>query len=178
MASIRRRIITENDRHGHSRAEIIDKPRLRGITAEIWRTTEATASSATLRGVAPLEPPPGGSVFRFFRVMPEGSGSNITSEERERLYAHHFAEMGAAHCRPDTSRHVGMHRTATLDYIILLSGRVTLLLDNDEIALQPFDVVVQRATNHAWVNRGEKPALLMAVLIDDPAARGDVGAAT
>jgi hypothetical protein len=34
------------------------------------------------------------------------------------------------------------------------------------VALKPFDVVVQRGTNHAWVNRGSKPALLVAVLID------------
>jgi hypothetical protein len=40
-------------------------------------------------------------------------------------------------------------------------------LDDDEIDLKPFDVVVQRGTNHAWVNRGNIPALLMAVLIDD-----------
>ena len=59
-----------------------------------------------------------------------------------------------------------MHKTRTVDYIILLSGRVTLLLDDDEADLEPFDVVVQRGTNHAWVNHGEETALLIAVLID------------
>ena len=59
-----------------------------------------------------------------------------------------------------------MHKTKTIDYIILLKGDVTLLLDNDEVRLKPFDVVVQRGTNHAWVNNGEEPALLIAVLID------------
>jgi len=39
-------------------------------------------------------------------------------------------------------------------------------LDQDEVELQPFDVVVQRGTNHAWVNHGSEPALLIAVLID------------
>ena len=43
---------------------------------------------------------------------------------------------------------------------------VTLLLDNDEVRLKPFNVVVQRGTNHAWVNNGDEPALLIAVLID------------
>jgi len=47
-----------------------------------------------------------------------------------------------------------------------LKGEVTLLLDQDEVELQPFDVVVQRGTNHAWVNHGSVPALLIAVLID------------
>ena len=40
------------------------------------------------------------------------------------------------------------------------------LLDEDEVRLKPFNVVVQRGTNHAWVNNGNEPALLIAVLID------------
>jgi len=59
-----------------------------------------------------------------------------------------------------------MHTTRTVDYVILLSGRVTLLLDKGEVELKPFDVVVQRGTNHGWVNRGTEPALFAAVLID------------
>ncbi|MDC3209035.1 cupin domain-containing protein, partial [SAR86 cluster bacterium] len=53
-----------------------------------------------------------------------------------------------------------------VDYIILLKGEVTLILDEEEVALKPFDVVVQRGTNHAWANNGSEPALLIAVLID------------
>jgi quercetin dioxygenase-like cupin family protein len=46
-----------------------------------------------------------------------------------------------------------------------LAGSVSLLLDEgDPIALSPFDVVVQRATNHAWINTGDSEALLVAVL--------------
>ena len=59
-----------------------------------------------------------------------------------------------------------MHKTETIDYIILLKGDVSLILDEDEVRLKPFDVVVQRGTNHAWVNHGDVPALLIAVLID------------
>ena len=59
-----------------------------------------------------------------------------------------------------------MHRTRTVDYIILLQGDVTLVLDQDEVRLKPFDVVVQRGTNHAWRNNGNQPALLAGVLID------------
>ena len=55
--------------------------------------------------------------------------------------------MGASHERVDTSRHPSMHKTKTIDYIILLKGDVTLLLDEDEVRLKPFDVVVQRGTN-------------------------------
>jgi len=47
-----------------------------------------------------------------------------------------------------------------------LKGDVTLILDEEEVDLKPFDVVVQRGTNHAWVNNGNEPALLIAVLVD------------
>ena len=77
-----------------------------------------------------------------------------------------FNQIGAAHHRIDTSKHPAMHKTETIDYIILLKGDVTLILDEDEVDLKPFDVVVQRGTNHAWHNNGNEPALLIAVLID------------
>ena len=32
--------------------------------------------------------------------------------------------------------------------------------------MSAFDVVVQRGTNHAWINKGSDPALLAAILID------------
>jgi quercetin dioxygenase-like cupin family protein len=59
-----------------------------------------------------------------------------------------------------------MHETDTLDVIVLVKGKVDLLLDDGEArSLKPGDVVVQRATNHAWVNTGDETALLVATLI-------------
>ena len=77
-----------------------------------------------------------------------------------------FSQVGAAHTRVDTAKHPAMHKTETIDYIILLKGEVSLILDEDEIDLKPFDVVVQRGTNHAWQCKGNEPALFIAVLID------------
>jgi hypothetical protein len=46
-----------------------------------------------------------------------------------------------------------------------------LLLDvGGPIELRPFDAVVQRGTNHAWINTGTTPAILMAVLIGQRAS--------
>ena len=59
-----------------------------------------------------------------------------------------------------------MHTTSTIDYVVVLKGGVALLLDEGEVALNPFDVVVQRGTNHYWINSGPEPALLMGVLLD------------
>jgi hypothetical protein len=172
MGGIGRRVVTGQDSRGRSRAVRIDAPRMRGISAELWRSDADLGAAGAEASIAALEPPAGGSVFRFFRVMPEHLVAAMPEEAREQLYAEHFAHMGASHCRPDTQRHPGMHRTASIDYVMLLEGRVTLLLDEGEVELEPFDVVVQRATNHAWVNHGDSPALLMAVLIDHPGRPG------
>ncbi len=100
---------------------------------------------------------------------------NVPSDvARDRMDAA-FAAVGAESCRPDTRAHPGMHRTPTIDYIILLKGRVRLVLENGMRDLKPFDVVVQRGTNHAWVNTGDEPALLAAVLIDADIVSGDRG---
>lgn len=59
-----------------------------------------------------------------------------------------------------------MHTTRSIDYVVLIRGELTLLLDEDEVTLRPFDAVVQRGTNHYWVNRGTEPAILVGVLVD------------
>ena len=41
-----------------------------------------------------------------------------------------------------------------------------MLLDDEKILLKAGDILVQRGTNHAWLNRGEKPARLFFVLVD------------
>lgn len=60
---------------------------------------------------------------------------------------------------------VDIHTTATLDYIIVLSGRLTLILPDTEITLEPGDSVVQQATPHGWANRTLKPCVMAAVLL-------------
>jgi quercetin dioxygenase-like cupin family protein len=59
-----------------------------------------------------------------------------------------------------------MHKTDSVDYIVLLKGEVTALMDVGSVAMKPFDVLIQRGTNHGWVNYGDEPALLVAVLVD------------
>lgn len=62
--------------------------------------------------------------------------------------------------------HPMMHQTPTLDYIIILSGELHLIMDECETLLKPGDVVIQRGTNHAWSNRSDEPCIQLAVLID------------
>jgi uncharacterized cupin superfamily protein len=51
-----------------------------------------------------------------------------------------------------------MHRTRTLDYVVMIEGELVLILDDSEVVLHPGDVVVQRGTNHAWENRSDRRA--------------------
>ena len=59
-----------------------------------------------------------------------------------------------------------MHRTETIDYVIVLSGEMEMEMDDTTIRLKAGDVLVQRGTNHAWINRGPELARVAFVLID------------
>jgi quercetin dioxygenase-like cupin family protein len=59
-----------------------------------------------------------------------------------------------------------MHRTETIDYVIVIAGEIDMELDNSTVRLKAGDVMVQRGTNHAWVNRGSERARVAFVLID------------
>ena len=161
-----RRIITGHNEEGKSVVAYDGSPHMELL---MWATNSSPADNthndddAVKQGIR-LEPPANGSKFGFFRLPPKDPSKS--TEDLEKEYAAGFTAMNASHCRPDTSKHPGMHKTKTVDYIILLEGEITLLLDEDEVDLKPFDVVIQRGTNHAWVNKSSKPALLAAVLID------------
>ena len=55
-------------------------------------------------------------------------------------------------------KRTAMHRTQTLDYVVVIEGELVLLLEKSEVTLKQGDVVVQRGTNHAWENRSDKVA--------------------
>jgi quercetin dioxygenase-like cupin family protein len=59
-----------------------------------------------------------------------------------------------------------IHRTESVDYGIVLQGRVILVLDDSEVVLGPGDLVVQRGTDHAWENRDGEIARILFVLVD------------
>jgi mannose-6-phosphate isomerase-like protein (cupin superfamily) len=63
-------------------------------------------------------------------------------------------------------KHPMMHRTRTLDYAVILSGEIDMVLDDTTVHLKAGDAVVQQATNHAWLNRGTQPCRILFVLMD------------
>jgi hypothetical protein len=168
-----RRVVTGHDAAGRS-IFVIDGPtphvfsRSKGsaIVHELWETTRTPADN---RGSADaithghrLPPPQSGSVFRVIEYPPDS----------ERL-----AAIAREHALPDDSgratatdrnnpRHPGFHRTATIDYAIVLAGEIYAMMDEGEVLLKAGDVLIQRGTNHAWSNRTAEPALVAFVLID------------
>ena len=99
-----------------------------------------------------LFPPPGGSAWAVLELAPDGDEH------------HEFVRTELAPwADPDEP---GMHRTATIDYDIVLDGMIGLELDGGaEVTLGPGDVVVQNGTRHRWHNRGDRVARLLAVTI-------------
>lgn len=170
-----RRIVTHDDAEGLSYALIDgEASNIIGGLTELWTTDSKPANHReTVDNGAlsrTLHPPRGGTVFRAFEIPPASETAHLTLQEKQQAWKDLFTTMGSPDAQPDTRRDPGMHRTHSTDYIILLSGEITLVLDKTEHTLKPFDVVVQRGTNHAWVNRGTEKALLIAVLVDaDPA---------
>ena len=62
--------------------------------------------------------------------------------------------------------HPHMHRTETIDYVIVIEGEIEMDMDDSTVKLKAGDIMVQRGTNHAWANRGDKRARVAFVLID------------
>ena len=62
--------------------------------------------------------------------------------------------------------HAHMHRTETIDYVIVIEGEIEMDMDDSTVKLKAGDIMVQRGTNHAWANRSNKRARVAFVLID------------
>lgn len=60
----------------------------------------------------------------------------------------------------------GMHTTDSVDYGIVLQGRIWLELDDGDLTeLAPGDIVIQQRTRHAWRNKGHTIARMAFVLV-------------
>jgi quercetin dioxygenase-like cupin family protein len=59
-----------------------------------------------------------------------------------------------------------MHRTETIDYVIVIEGEIEMDMDDSTVKLKQGDIMIQRGTNHAWANRSSKRARVAFVLVD------------
>ena len=133
--------------------------------SDVWLSGSVPDSNAgnadTVQDKVTLEPPAGGAVFRVLELPPD-------SERNFDQMKEYFEKMGAGD-RLDGQKHPGMHKTKSVDNLIVMSGEVWLILDDEEVCLKAGDACVQRGTLHAWSNRTSEPCLIAAVLLDaDP----------
>jgi len=177
-----RRVVTVHDGKGKA-VVAIDGParnvRVRKasgglVSTLLWVTDETPADMSGHADRADREigvaPPSRGSAFRIVDFPPTADAALMDNAAviREMGISHGGAKAG------DEKRHPLMHRTRSIDYAIVMSGEIDMLVDDSEVHLRAGDVLVQQGTNHAWVNRGRENCRIAFVLIDadEPAPPG------
>lgn len=129
----------------------------RYTTTELWVTDQVPpAASQTDMSTRPweLEPPPGGTCFRIVEIAPAGSAETAGPT------------AGGGEAGADHDEFQAAHATATLDYVTVLSGEVTLVVGDAEITLRPGDSVVQQpSVPHDWQNRTGERVVMSGVLL-------------
>ncbi len=139
MAKPTRRVVTGHDTRGKSvvlsdaappQHHTMRGPEIGAEFHEVWSEPEATPLLASVRAEEPNERP--------FTIMPT---------------AGHLLRILDVYPLRDGGKRTPMHRTRTLDYVVVIEGELTLILDDSEVTLTAGEVVVQRGTDHAWENR-------------------------
>ncbi len=57
------------------------------------------------------------------------------------------------------------HRTDSIDYAVIMSGEIDMVLDTETVRLKAGDVMVQRGTIHNWINNGTEPCVIAFTLV-------------
>jgi naringenin degradation protein FdeH len=164
-----RRVVTGHDAAGKpvvlfdGAAPNVKLRKATGLTSTLlWVTDESPADNSGSKDGADRDigvaPPPRGSIFRVVDFPPAADAGAVDN-------AAMLEEMGLAG-GGKAPRHATMHRTASVDYAVVISGEIDMLLDDSEVHLRAGDVLVQRGTNHAWVNRGKESCRVAFVLVD------------
>jgi mannose-6-phosphate isomerase-like protein (cupin superfamily) len=170
-----RRIVTIDDADGRSKAlsagpvlDISRDPARPGYaSSHIWAAdiNALGAGAPTMRVHNTIEPPSQGSVCRVITFPPDAVyAGKVGAKEVGAFFA--AAGSPAASTYSPKAPHPYMQKTPTLDFCLVLEGRITLILDTQEVHLEAGDTVIQRGANHAWSNRSSEPCVIAFTLID------------
>ena len=166
-----RRVVTGHD--GDGRSVFLsdgEAPNVKEMSAmpglaltDIWETRAAPATNVGDKDAAArpvhLEPPKSGTILRIVEFPPDSAWRGSTDGKAG------FKAIGASHTQDKHSSDPMMHKTSTVDYIIVLKGEIYAILETGEKLLRAGDVLVQRGTNHSWSVRGSEPCIVAAVLV-------------
>lgn len=183
MARSVRRVVTGLDTNGRSRVTIDEpSPHVKATDAsaitEIWSSAESPAAYDFVgdRAVFPIrhDPAVGGSLCRVLEMAPGAlipPGTPLTALLELSTAIFEGLQSDFVPTLETVARHPSFHKTDSLDYLVVLSGRLTMLMDDDdEVTLEAGDVVVQQGVLHGWRIEGDEPVRLFAVLIDGQTA--------
>jgi mannose-6-phosphate isomerase-like protein (cupin superfamily) len=167
-----RRVLTGHDAEGKS-AIIADgiapnmkeMPSFPGLAlTDLWETKGAPASNAGSADAADrpvhLEPPKNGTIVRIVEFPPDSTRPQASDGSAG------FKAIGAGHAQARHSSDPMMHRTSTVDYIIVLKGEIYAVMEKGETLLKAGDVLIQRGTMHSWSVRGSEPCIVAAILVN------------
>ena len=171
MAKAVRRLVTGHRADGQSTvlldgaAPNVKQRQAGNASTLLWVSDETPARVSGSEDRAAREigvpPPRRGTIFRLAE-FPPGVGGEVRDNE---AVLRDFG-IGPDVKRGHPPRHPAIHRTRSLDYVVVLEGEIDLLLDDRDVRLAAGDVIVQQATNHAWINRGTATCRLAMVFID------------
>jgi len=133
--------------------------------AVLWITDSyplGISSQDTAQRPIGIPPPPNGTVLRVVEFPPvdEAKLTKLDPNFMMKIVGDNAPARGVPVSNPM------MHRTRTIDYAIIMSGEIDMMLDDKTVHLKAGDVVVQQATNHAWLNHGTEPCRVIFVLMD------------
>lgn len=173
-----RRVLTGHDAEGKSvfiadghAPNVKEMASMPGLAlTDLWETGAAPASNqgstdAATRPVR-LEPPKNGTLLRIVEFPPDAQWRGKADARKG------FDSIGAGHAPDRSSSDPMMHKTSTVDYIIVLKGELYAIMDKGETLLRAGDILVQRGTNHSWSVRGNEPCIVAAVLVSAKPAGG------
>ena len=173
-----RRVLTGHDGEGQSifiadglAANVKEMASMPGLAlTDLWETAAAPASNAGDKDAASrpvrLEPPGNGTLLRIVEFPPDSAWRQGADAKEA------FKSIGAGHAKDRASSDPMMHRTATVDYIIVLKGEIYAIMEKGEKLLKAGDILVQRGTNHSWSVRGSEPCIVAAILVSAKPAGG------
>jgi naringenin degradation protein FdeH len=167
-----RRFVTGHDASGNSIFILTDTEPVTHIVGsggtrvtELWETRATPAGNSGHADAANrpfrLPPPANGTVFRIVEYPPDSTRNAVLRGQS----AHDDAGQGYTRDFGN-AKHPGFHKTATIDYAIVLNGEIYALMDEGEQLMRAGDVLVQRGTNHSWSNRSDEIVRVAFVLID------------
>jgi mannose-6-phosphate isomerase-like protein (cupin superfamily) len=109
-----------------------------------------------------IPPPNNGTVLRVIEFPPlnDAEVANLDPNFMMRVVGPTVPSRGVPPSNPL------VHRPRTVDYAIVMSGEIDMMLDDKIVHLKAGDVAVQQATNHAWLNHSKKPCRIIFVLMD------------